>query len=228
MDVELLIAKVYARQSVWDKWNKHYANRNVVDKLWAEISQELNMKMMIFSKLFSLLSLLTCVWTLSSSMKSPSDDDHDILYPDDKYSTHQAGRNWLPASSVNTLLHWFPVQVGTKNQHAGNLLSLCTNPKVFIPIKPIHYLFNSGQECRIIMESEALSKPVYSGHIGRCCMGQKSFTSIVVNKSNGISNRISQEHIFLLTTHIYFRSYKYLSIYMEIAFLKRGRKTKIT
>ncbi|XP_063842374.1 uncharacterized protein LOC135090051 [Scylla paramamosain] len=42
MDVELLIAKVYERQPVWNKWNKHHANRNVVDRLWAEISQELN------------------------------------------------------------------------------------------------------------------------------------------------------------------------------------------
>ena len=40
MDFELLISKVYARQPVWDKWNKHHAYRNVVDRLWAEISQE--------------------------------------------------------------------------------------------------------------------------------------------------------------------------------------------
>ena len=26
---------------MWNKWNKHHANNNVVDRLWAEISQEL-------------------------------------------------------------------------------------------------------------------------------------------------------------------------------------------
>ncbi|XP_045123377.1 uncharacterized protein LOC123511495 [Portunus trituberculatus] len=41
MDVELLIAKVYERQPVWNKWNKQHAKRNVVDKMWAEISHEL-------------------------------------------------------------------------------------------------------------------------------------------------------------------------------------------
>ena len=42
MDVELLIAKVYERLPVWNKWKKHPANRNVVDRLWVEISHELN------------------------------------------------------------------------------------------------------------------------------------------------------------------------------------------
>ncbi|XP_076034496.1 uncharacterized protein LOC143021098 [Oratosquilla oratoria] len=42
MDVELLITNVYERQPLWNKWNKHHSNRALVDKLWAEISMELN------------------------------------------------------------------------------------------------------------------------------------------------------------------------------------------
>ncbi|XP_076034828.1 uncharacterized protein LOC143021305 [Oratosquilla oratoria] len=42
MDVELLITSVYERQPLWNKWNKHHSNRALVDKLWAEISKELN------------------------------------------------------------------------------------------------------------------------------------------------------------------------------------------
>ena len=39
MDVELLVAMVYERKPIWNKWVKGHANRNIVDKLWAEISQ---------------------------------------------------------------------------------------------------------------------------------------------------------------------------------------------
>ena len=41
MDIEVLVAKVYERKPIWNKWDKEHANRNVVDKLWAEISQEM-------------------------------------------------------------------------------------------------------------------------------------------------------------------------------------------
>ena len=64
MDVELLIAKVYERQPVWNKWNKHHGNRNVVDRLWAEISQELNCegkRMYSFYLLSRLLVILPVV-----------------------------------------------------------------------------------------------------------------------------------------------------------------------
>ncbi|MPC86086.1 Isovaleryl-CoA dehydrogenase, mitochondrial [Portunus trituberculatus] len=45
---------------------------------------------------------------------------------------HRAGRSWLPASFVNTLLHWFPVLTCSGNQSAGNLFSLCTHPKTSV------------------------------------------------------------------------------------------------
>ena len=41
MDVTLLISKVFERPPLWDKRNKLHANRYVVERLWAEISKEL-------------------------------------------------------------------------------------------------------------------------------------------------------------------------------------------
>ena len=43
MDVEVLVAKIYERKPIWNKWDKQHANRNVVEKLWAEISQEMKL-----------------------------------------------------------------------------------------------------------------------------------------------------------------------------------------
>ena len=79
MDVELLIAKVYARQPVWDKWNKHHANRNVVDRLWAEVSQELNMKMMRFSKLFSLIVYFMYCSSFSLDLCMNIIEQHEVI-----------------------------------------------------------------------------------------------------------------------------------------------------
>ena len=42
MDVELLITKVRERTPLWDKRNKHHANRNIVNKLWSEVVKELD------------------------------------------------------------------------------------------------------------------------------------------------------------------------------------------
>ena len=42
MDVEQLIAAVFKRPLIWDKRMKEYANRNLVDKAWKEISKEMN------------------------------------------------------------------------------------------------------------------------------------------------------------------------------------------
>ena len=41
MDAEELVAKIYVRKPIWNKWDKQHANRNVVEKLWTEISQEM-------------------------------------------------------------------------------------------------------------------------------------------------------------------------------------------
>ena len=78
MDVERLIAKVYARQPVWNKWSKHYANRNVVDRLWAEISQELNM-MMIFSKLFSIVVYFIYCSSFSLDLCMNTIEQHEVI-----------------------------------------------------------------------------------------------------------------------------------------------------
>ncbi|XP_064116843.1 uncharacterized protein LOC135222639 [Macrobrachium nipponense] len=41
MDVENLITCVWQRPALWDKNDKMYANRNIVDKCWSEISGEM-------------------------------------------------------------------------------------------------------------------------------------------------------------------------------------------
>ena len=53
MEVELLISKVFERAPLWDKRDKQHANRNVIDKLWKEVSKELdcegkNIKYLLF------------------------------------------------------------------------------------------------------------------------------------------------------------------------------------
>lgn len=53
MEVELLISKVFERAPLWDKRDKQHANRNVTDKLWKEVSKELdcegkNIKYLLF------------------------------------------------------------------------------------------------------------------------------------------------------------------------------------
>ena len=40
MEIELIISKVFERAPLWDKRNKAHANRNVLNKLWAEIALE--------------------------------------------------------------------------------------------------------------------------------------------------------------------------------------------
>ncbi|XP_050714392.1 uncharacterized protein LOC126997371 [Eriocheir sinensis] len=42
MNTELLISEVFKRQPLWNKRNKFHTNKNVVDKLWAEVSKELD------------------------------------------------------------------------------------------------------------------------------------------------------------------------------------------
>ena len=42
MDIEQLISKIFEKSPLWDKKNKLHAKRNVVDKLWGEISKELD------------------------------------------------------------------------------------------------------------------------------------------------------------------------------------------
>ncbi|RUS82551.1 hypothetical protein EGW08_009681, partial [Elysia chlorotica] len=44
MDVDTLIASVYERPPVWDKKHKLHRNRNVIDRLWQEISNEMQME----------------------------------------------------------------------------------------------------------------------------------------------------------------------------------------
>ena len=44
MDVDQLIAAVYKRECIWDKRKKEYANRNVVEKAWKEISIEMKVE----------------------------------------------------------------------------------------------------------------------------------------------------------------------------------------
>ncbi|XP_050311195.1 uncharacterized protein LOC126746843 [Anthonomus grandis grandis] len=41
MDVEILIASVYKKCPIWDKKSKLHSNRNVVDKCWKEIAEEM-------------------------------------------------------------------------------------------------------------------------------------------------------------------------------------------
>ena len=41
MDVEVLVAMIYERKAIWNKWDKLHANRNVVNKLWRKISEEM-------------------------------------------------------------------------------------------------------------------------------------------------------------------------------------------
>ncbi|XP_050315311.1 uncharacterized protein LOC126749663 [Anthonomus grandis grandis] len=41
MDIEILIASVYKKCPIWDKKSKLHSNRNVVDKCWKEIAEEM-------------------------------------------------------------------------------------------------------------------------------------------------------------------------------------------
>ncbi|KAK4322772.1 hypothetical protein Pmani_006440 [Petrolisthes manimaculis] len=50
MDVELLISKVFVRPALWDKRNKLHANKNVVDKLWAEICRDFDCEEVVVKK----------------------------------------------------------------------------------------------------------------------------------------------------------------------------------
>lgn len=42
MDVDELIAQVFRKAPIWDKQLKLHANRMYVDKLWKDISLEMN------------------------------------------------------------------------------------------------------------------------------------------------------------------------------------------
>ena len=44
MDVDKLIVAVFKRPTIWDKRTKQYANRNLVDKAWKEISEEVGIE----------------------------------------------------------------------------------------------------------------------------------------------------------------------------------------
>ena len=37
----MLVAMIYEKKAIWNKWDKLHTNRNDVDKLWCEISQEM-------------------------------------------------------------------------------------------------------------------------------------------------------------------------------------------
>lgn len=50
MDAELLITKVFERPPLWDKRNKNHSNRNVTDKLWEDVSKELDCKEMLVKR----------------------------------------------------------------------------------------------------------------------------------------------------------------------------------
>ena len=44
MDADKLIADVFKRPAIWDKRRHEHANRNVLDKAWKEISNEMNVE----------------------------------------------------------------------------------------------------------------------------------------------------------------------------------------
>ena len=48
MDTEILIAEVFKRPCIWDKRIKEYANRNIVDRAWKEISKEMSVEVKFF------------------------------------------------------------------------------------------------------------------------------------------------------------------------------------
>ena len=48
MDTEILIAEVFKRPCIWDKRIKEYANRNIVDGAWKEISKEMSVEGKLF------------------------------------------------------------------------------------------------------------------------------------------------------------------------------------
>ncbi len=56
MDVETLISEVYLRPAIWDKNRNDHANRNVLDKVWKEISHEINLE----GLKLSFFSILMC------------------------------------------------------------------------------------------------------------------------------------------------------------------------
>lgn len=42
MDVEKLIMCVHTRNALWNQKSKDYHNRNIIKRLWEEVSQEMN------------------------------------------------------------------------------------------------------------------------------------------------------------------------------------------
>ncbi|XP_011198110.2 uncharacterized protein LOC105222462 [Bactrocera dorsalis] len=44
MDINLLISEVFARPALWDRKNKNYHNRQLVEHLWKSVAREMNLK----------------------------------------------------------------------------------------------------------------------------------------------------------------------------------------
>uniref|UniRef100_A0A034WNG7 Transcription factor Adf-1 n=1 Tax=Bactrocera dorsalis TaxID=27457 RepID=A0A034WNG7_BACDO len=44
MDINLLISEVFARPALWDRQNKNYHNRQLVEHLWKSVAREMNLK----------------------------------------------------------------------------------------------------------------------------------------------------------------------------------------
>ena len=71
MDVDQLIAAVFTKPLIWDKRMKEYANRNLVDKAWKEISKEMDSegKFHFFNDLY-LIGELACLCSKGETIKS--------------------------------------------------------------------------------------------------------------------------------------------------------------
>nr|XP_036220641.1 uncharacterized protein LOC106627975 isoform X2 [Bactrocera oleae] len=44
MDINMLISEVFARPALWDRKNKNYHNRMLVEHLWESVASEMNLQ----------------------------------------------------------------------------------------------------------------------------------------------------------------------------------------